>query len=324
MRLAAGLLGLSLGLGSGASAATQVHYVMGTFLRVVVDGEAPPATFDGCFAEARALDRTFSRYDPESELVRLNAAGGGPASPTFRDALGRALRLGRVTDGAFDVSVGAATAMWRTTSAPGQASLASVRRTVGRVAVEDDRVVLGPGTQLDFDGFAKGVAVDACVAALRAVGVTRALVSFGESSVYGLGAPRGATAWRLDVRGPDPAFVVARLSLRDQAAAVSGVFGGAGRVPGVPGHVIDPRTARPLADDVVSVVVAPSAADAEAHAKAVLVHGPRGVAAAEAAGGVRAARLGRTGVALGAAMRGGGTLRVLARARPVGGEAELR
>jgi hypothetical protein len=28
-----------------------------------------------------------------------------------------------------------------------------------------------------------------------AAGVTRALVSFGESSLYGLGAPRGADAW---------------------------------------------------------------------------------------------------------------------------------
>jgi thiamine biosynthesis lipoprotein len=318
------LAGLCLGLVSAASAATQVHYVMGTFLRVVVDGEATSATFDGCFAAARALDRTFSRYDPASELVRLNASGGGPASPIFRDVLGRAMRLGRVTDGAFDVSVGAATAIWRTTGVPGRRSLAAARRTVGRVAIEDDRVVLGSGTQLDFDGFAKGIAVDACVAALRAAGVTRALVSFGESSVYGLGAPHGAAAWQLRVRGPEPAVLVARLSLRDRAAALSAVFGGAGRVPGVPGHVIDPRTARPLADDVVSVVVAPSAADAEAHAKAVLVRGPRGVADAEAAGDVQAARLGRTGVALGAAMRESGALRVLARARRVTGEAELR
>src|SRR6185503_20639391 len=99
------------------------------------------------------------------------------------------------------------------------ASLASARRTVGRVAVERDRVRLAQGTQLDFDGFVKGVAVDACVAELRAVGVARALVSFGESSLYGLGAPRDASAWWLDVRGPDPEVAVARLGLRDRAAA---------------------------------------------------------------------------------------------------------
>src|SRR6185436_13752349 len=181
------LVGLLATVVSTASATTQMHYVMGTFLRVVVDDEVPPVVFDGCFARARELDRTFSRFDPASELVRLNASGGGPASDDFRRVLARATVLTLATGGTFDVSVGAVTALMRLPGPPDRASLASARRTVGRIAVEGDRVRLAPGTQLDFDGFVKGVAVDACVAALRAAGVTRALVSFGESSLYGLG-----------------------------------------------------------------------------------------------------------------------------------------
>jgi thiamine biosynthesis lipoprotein len=318
------LVGLLATLASNASATTQVHYVMGTFLRVVVDDEVPPAVFDGCFARARSLDRTFSRFDPSSELARLNAAGGGSASDEFRDVLARAIILAEETGGSFDVTVGAVTALWRMPHAPDHASIVSARRTVGRIAVEGARVRFAPGMQLDFDGFVKGVAVDACVAALRAAGVTRALVSFGESSLYGLGAPRGAPAWWLDVRGPDPDVAVARLALLDRAAAVSAVFGGAGHPPFARAHVVDPRSARPLTDDVVSVVVAPGAADAEAWAKAVLVGGAAGIATAEAGGEIQAARLARDGVALGAAMRATRALRVLARARPLGGEVALR
>jgi len=310
---------------TAAQATTQVHYVMGTFLRVVVDDDVDLSTFDGCFAEARALDRMFSRFDPASELVRLNDAGGGLASEPFRNVLGQALALGAATGGAFDVSVGAATALWRTAAGVPDARAVSVARaSVGRVAVEGERVALGSGTRLDFDGFAKGVAVDACVTALRRAGVTRALVSFGESSLYGVGAPRGADAWTIEVRGPDPGVVVARLRLLDRGLAMSSVFGGAGSRAHARGHVVDPASGRPLRDDVTSVVVAPRAADAEAWAKAVLVRGPEGVEFGERADGIQAARLGRDHAAIGRVMRAAGILRVLADRRPLDGEAELR
>jgi thiamine biosynthesis lipoprotein len=262
VRRTAAALGLVASLVSVASA--QIHYVMGTFLRVVVDDDVPPAAFDGCFARARALDRTFSRFDPTSELTRLHATGGGPASDDLRSVLRHAVALARATEGTFDVSAGAVTALWRRPTLPSAVEIRAARGTVGRVAIEGDRIVVAPGTQLDFDGFVKGVAVDACVAALRAAGVTRALVSFGESSLYALGAPRGVGAWSLDVRGADPDLVVARLALRDRAAAVSAVFGGGGRRASQRGHVVDPRTLRPLDEDAASVVTASSAADAEA------------------------------------------------------------
>jgi thiamine biosynthesis lipoprotein len=301
---------------SAARAATQVHYVMGTLLRVDVDGDVAPAVFAPCFAAARALDRTFSRFDPASELVRVNAAGGGPASPSFRAGLDAAMALARATGGTFDVTVGASTALWRRPRPPARGEVAAARASVGDVRIEDDRVTLGAGTRLDFDGLAKGLAVDECVAALRRHGVTRALVSFGESSLYAIGAPRGAAAWSLDVRGIDPAFAVARLALRDEAAAVSSVFGGAGRrTAGGCGHVVDPRSGRCLSDEAVSVVVAPRAADAEAWAKAVLVGGVHD-------DGLVAARIARDGVALTGPMRE--RLHVHARPRPLAGEVDLR
>jgi thiamine biosynthesis lipoprotein len=315
--LLAGLLAL---VASAAAAGTQVHYAMGTFLRVDVDDDVAPDLLGPCFAAARSLDRTFSRFDPTSELVRLNATGGGAASAELRRSVDQALELTRATRGTFDVSVGALTALWRAPGTPRREAVAAARRTVGRVAVTGDRVVLGPGTQLDFDGFAKGLAVDACVAALRRAGVDRALVTFGESSLYALGTPRDAPAWSVRVRGVDPAYVVARLDLRDEAAGVSAVYGGAGRrTPAQYGHLIDPRSGTCLTDDAVGVVVAPSAAAAEAYAKMVLVDGPR---AAEAAGAGGAARITPAAVATGAAMRA--RLRVYAHPKAIGGEVALR
>jgi thiamine biosynthesis lipoprotein len=317
---ARGLAGVLVLIASSAGTMTQVHYVMGTMLRVDVDEDVPAAVLGPCFAAARNLDRTFSRFDPSSELVRVNAAGGGAASEPLRRAIGQAAVLTHATGGVFDVSVGALTALWRAPTTPGRAAIVSARRTVGKVAVAGERVVLGSGTQLDFDGFAKGLAVDACVAALRDAGVARALVTFGESSLYALGTPHDAAAWALRVRGVDPGEAIARLELRDEAAAVSAVYGGAGRrTRAQRGQLVDPRTGTCLVENAVGVVVATSAAAAEAYAKMAVVDGAR---ATEAAGAVAAARITRDTVTTSAAMRR--RLRVYAHPVSIAGEVALR
>jgi thiamine biosynthesis lipoprotein ApbE len=114
-------------------------------------------------------------------------------------------------------------------------------------------------------------------------------------------------------------MVVGRLALRDRGASVSAVFGGDRRRA----HVVDPRTGNPLRDHAVSVIVAPTASDAEAWSKAVLVAGPAGIRIAERRG-VEAARLDRHGVAIGSSMRAARSLRMFDRPRALAGEVALR
>src|SRR6185503_5723345 len=77
------------------------------------------------------------------------------------------------------------------------------------------------GVAFDLGGIAKGWAIDRAVEALRAHGVTRALVNFG-GQVYALGSPVGADAWTVELASPgDRARGVVTLRLRDQSLATS-------------------------------------------------------------------------------------------------------
>jgi thiamine biosynthesis lipoprotein len=108
---------------------------------------------------------------------------------------------------------------------------------------------------------------------LRADGVPHALLDFGQSSQWALGTPPDAAGWRLLVRQPD-GKIVGIITLRDQALSVSGSFGQSVAVNGHRyGHVIDPHTGEPLQRDLLSCVVAPSAAQAEALSTALLILG---------------------------------------------------
>jgi thiamine biosynthesis lipoprotein len=275
------------------AAVTEVHYVMGTYFRITADdieAESARAVMRRCFATAREFEARFSRFDAGSELSRLNATANDATSTTvsaeMAALLRAALRLQTATRGTFDVSAGALTHLWRTASKwPSPGAIAAARATAGgdALALRGTTVVRRPGVSIDLDGIAKGWAVDRCVEQLRAAGIGHAFLSFGESSLYALGAPTGMPSWTVLVRGPDGEHALGVVRLKDQAVSVSAVFGherrvGARRI----GHIVDPRSGLPLLAPATAVVVAGAATTAEAFSKAVLVDGGAAGAAVRA------------------------------------------
>lgn len=270
-----------------AATVTEVHYVMGTYFRIIAEhGDEPAAraALRRCFGATRDLEERFSRFDPNSELSRLNATvSDGTAvvvSDDMAELLRRAVALRAATEDAFDVSIGALTQLWRDASAwPPAAQVAAARRESGPEALTLDgsRVARRPGVQIDLDGIAKGWAVDRCATELRRDGIAAALLSFGESSLYALGAPAGTRGWSVIVRGLDPDATVGALRLRDEAVSVSAVFGHSRYIGGRPvGHIVDPRSGEPLRFPGMALVVSTSATDAEAFSKALLIRGRAG------------------------------------------------
>jgi FAD:protein FMN transferase len=308
---------------AAAAPATEIHYVMGTYMRITAYGTDVLPAMRRCFGEARRLEGVFSRFDPGSELSRVNAGTLREVGADFARLLARANALRAATDGRFDVTVGRLTALWRDGARPPAASVVrdALAATGGAVGVDGGRLHMPVGTRLDFDGIAKGWAVDACVALLRASGVRRALVSLGESSIYALGAPPGAARWTLDVRGPEPDELIGRLALCDQAMSASSSVRADPRTGIRVGHIVDPRTGGLLHGAAVGVVVAPSATDAEAYSKALLLWGASGVDRVERLGAL-AVHAGPAGVRIGRGARRQRTFDAFERPRrlPAGAE----
>jgi thiamine biosynthesis lipoprotein len=268
--------------------ASDGRHAMGTVLELTLVGPEPAALPDALarlFAEAERLDRLLSDWDAASDVSRLNAsAGRGPrrVAPEVAELLARSRELTRLTRGSFDVTVGPLVALWRDAGLRGElptrAALESALRRVGGEGVrvgEDGRVALPEGSSVNLGGVAKGFALDRMLPLLDRARIEAALLSFGQSSIWALGAPPGATGWRLLARAPEGGFA-GILTLRDRALSVSGSFGSFSEIEGRRyGHVLDPRSGAPLAARREALVVAPDATLAEALSKAVLVLGAR-------------------------------------------------
>ena len=261
---------------------------MGTILEIALHAPETPRAREVLaepFALAARLDAAMTLYDPKSELSELNrAAGRGPVavSPELAAILEAAVAYSRLTRGTFDVTVGPLVALWtragETGVPPSAQAIAQARARVGadQVRVEGSLVTLArEGVSVDLGGLAKGWALDQMLPLLRQNGIDRALLDFGQSSVWALGAPPGAAGWRLLARGPgDGALGV--LTLSDQALSISGSLGQWVEIGGRRyGHVLDPRSGLPLELRRLALVVAPSAALAEALSKALLILGEK-------------------------------------------------
>jgi thiamine biosynthesis lipoprotein len=113
-----------------------------------------------------------------------------------------------------------------------------------------------PGVELDLGGIAKGYAVDRAIRVLKKWGVSRALVSAGGSTIYGLGAPPNETGWEVKLQDPTaPDKIAMAVRLQNQALSVSGSYEKYFELDGRRySHIMDPRTGRPV-EGVISVAV---------------------------------------------------------------------
>ena len=287
------------------------RYVMGTVLEISLVGRDTPEKrhlLEGLFALSASLEARFSSFDPQSQLVWLNQTAGRGVQrvdPALAELLAACVAFAHDTDGTFDITLGPLVALWNEAARrgvlPAERELAEAKTHVGvaglRVMLPERVELLRAGMSLELGGVAKGWALDRMVERLREAGVPGAFLSFGQSSLWALGQPAdGRDRWRVLVRSPGGGYV-GSLALRDQALSVSQSLGQWSEIAGRRyGHVLDPRTGRPLTRSFEAVVVAPSAAQAEAWSKALLVLGPReGIARLEAQPGVEGLLIGPRG-----------------------------
>jgi len=264
---------------------------MGTQMRLVVYADDEPrarTAMRAAFDRVADLNRTLSDYQPTSELMRLCArAGQGPIaiSPDLFHILDAAQTLARRTNGAFDVTSGPLTHLWRRarrfSEVPDTSRVTEARALSGfhhlhldaatRTATLDT-----PGMTLDLGGLAKGYAADEAIAVLESHGLTRALAALGGDVVVSE-PPPDRDGWTIDVSAldapgaPHPAALV----LHNAAVSTAGDAEQWMTAAGVRySHILDPRTGWPMTIRSSTTVIARRGLDADRLDTAIAVLGP--------------------------------------------------
>jgi thiamine biosynthesis lipoprotein len=264
----------------------ETRTLMGTIINLALvtdDKRAGRAVIEAAFAEMERLIDLFDHRHPEAQLAILNRDGQLPKpAPELVDLMNLALGYGRLTNGAFDITVKPVIDALKSDGGNQEATrLVDYRK----VAVNNDMIAFNqPGMAVTLDGIAKGRVVDGAVTVLQANNFSDILVEAG-GDLWGQGQRLDGAPWRVGVANPRPTAETAVLAIfpvTTQAAATSGDYQNSFTPDFALHHIVDPATAVSPLELASATVIAPSAADADALSTALMVMGPdKGLALAK-------------------------------------------
>jgi thiamine biosynthesis lipoprotein len=242
----------------------------------------------------RSLHQCLTRFDPESELSRLNRApertvpislamtrflSAAEWAAQFSDGLVDATRIEALEKSGYDFSLSGVTPTDlddALAAAPRRMRAAARRVSSWRdvhVDVDGQTVSRPPELRFDSGGLGKGLAADLGAAALAEFS-SFAIDCGGDMRIGGVDElPR-----EVEVDDPFTGCPTMSFSLRSGAVATSGLNRRIwARGGGFAHHLIDPSTDSPAWTGLVqATAVAPTGVEAETRAKAALLSGPEG------------------------------------------------
>lgn len=231
------------------------------------------ALLSGAFELCGKYHLLFDRFNPESDIGRINAAGGQPCEVSAETAelIALGLDYSRLSGGRYDITCGGVTGLWDFSAEkpvlPEPAQLAAALLTVGweNVVIDGCTVTVPEGTQLDPGGIAKGYIADRIADYLKQNGVDCAIINLG-GNVRVVGDKNGRP-FLVGVQSPfEQKGIVGQLEISDHAVVTAGSYQRCFEADGsLYHHILDLSTGMPAQTGLASVtVISDNAAQADA------------------------------------------------------------
>lgn len=267
---------------------SKTDFVLGTVCTIrLIDGGSN-ATLDEAFSRLRSIEDHMSANKDDSEISRISAmAGKGPvkvSEDTFY-VISKALEYARLTNGAFDPSVGPLVRLWNIGNGDEKVppekeilaakSLVDWRQVV--LAANTRKVFLKkPGMRLDLGAIAKGYAADEVEKILADHKVKAAIVDLG-GNIFVFGGKKDKSPWRVGIQNPESARgeYLGIVTGGQMTVVTSGVyeryfFENGRRYH----HILSTQTGFPVDNGLVSVsIVSKSSIDADALSTSLFILG---------------------------------------------------
>lgn len=245
-------------------------------------------------AALKQVNQEMSTYIPDSEISRFNKLQSTEPveiSTGFARVLKESMRLGKLSNGKLDITVGPLVNLWgfgpelRVETVPSDDVLASTRARIGLKNLHLDGNLLSkdiPNLYIDLSTTAKGYGVDVIAELIEANGITNYLVEIG-GEMRLKGFKHTGELWAVAIEKPilDPSgeqrAAQQIIIPKDNAVATSGDYRNYFENDDQRfSHIIDPATGKPINHNLVSVtVITPSSMTADGLSTTLMVMGAK-------------------------------------------------
>lgn len=252
-------------------------------IQVVTCGSESVQTADICISRAfdafRGVEQACSRFSSDSELMLACARIGVPVSvsPLLFEPLRFALEMARITDGAYDPSVGKRMELhgFNRHYLTGQRVISPCEPYATYRDIELNEhsrtLLLHKPMTIDLGAVAKGFAIDLAASELKSF--PGFLINAG-GDLYAGGRDADGEDWEIGIQHPEQRNqTLYTIRLSDQAVCTSGSYARQNdQIPGMH-HLIDARTGMSVLQMVSCSVIAPYAMIADAFSTSAFLIG---------------------------------------------------
>ena len=258
----------------------------GTYYSITYYAQDTVVTFSEMKAFLADFLQTASLWEKNSIISRINRNEPVTLNKEFIDIFTTAQEISKLSDGAFDITVGNLVNAWGFGAKKGQTPtpelIDSLRRFVGyqHIMIKDNHIIKEyPEIEIDLNAIAKGYSVDLVSRWLQSKGITIFVVDIG-GEVRTSGHKPDGSLWHIGIEKPTADGLADRelqevISMTNRAMATSGTYRRYREKDGIRySHTIDPRTGYPVSHTLLSAtVIADDCVTADALATTFMVNG---------------------------------------------------
>ena len=255
---------------------TRTTYMLNTIITINIYDSTDKSLLDGCLDICKKYEELFSRTIDTSEIARLNRGEIAEVSEDTTELIEKGLFYGKLTEGAFDISIEPVSSLWDFSSGsehpllPDSALLEAALKKVDyqKVQIQEHKVLfMEEGMSIELGAIAKGYIADKIKAYLIEQGVGSATINLGGNMLCVGTKPSGAP-FRIGIQKPfaDHSQVVGIVDIDDLSVVSSGIYERYITIDGKQyHHILNPATGYPYENGLVSVtIISPKSVDGDA------------------------------------------------------------
>lgn len=250
--------------------------VFDTVVTIQIYDKNADSVLSTCIQMCQDYEKLFSRTLEGSEIYTLNHAKGEPVevSDETLELLNLALEYCELSQGTFDITLGALSDLWNVKENPGiipeTAAIENALSHSGydKIVISDHTVqLLDPELQVDLGGIAKGFIADKLKSYLQEEGISHALINLG-GNVLALGGKPDGTAYNIGIQKPfdETGEAACAVKITEETVVTSGIYQRYFKLDDrIYHHIFNPQTGYPYDNDLLSVtIICDSSARADA------------------------------------------------------------
>ena len=266
------LLSASILLLSGCSglprerSQTYTDTLFDTVISVQIFDSVDEDVLEGCEKLCKKYDSMFSNKIEDSEISRINSAGGNPVevSKETIKLIKRGIYYSEMSDGVFDITIAPVSNLWdfkaETPLVPSPEAIAEAVSHVNyeNIIIRDNTVKLtDPHAGIDLGAIAKGYIADRIKDYLEEEGVRHAMINLG-GNVLAMGSKLDGSDYNIGIQEPfdETGEPITSVKISDKSVVTSGIYQRYFKADGkIYHHILDPNTGYPCENNLYSVTI---------------------------------------------------------------------